>query len=147
MSSEVDPSESLEMETYDRPGGELISRRLVAEIIESRIYEILSLVRAEIDRAGFDSALPAGVVLVGGTAELRDIENLGREVLNLAVRVKLPTGAIGLTDTIMRPAYATTIGLLLWAAYHTDDVPAPAALFSQWAGMSRLKGWFREFLT
>jgi cell division protein FtsA len=147
VSAEVDPSEALEMETYELPEGELISRRLVSEIIESRVQEILTLVRNEIGRAGFDGALPAGVVLVGGTAELRDIEVLGREVLGLAVRMKVPTGAIGLTDTIMRPAYATTIGLLLWAAYHTDDIPAPATPFAQLAGMSRLKGWFREFLT
>jgi cell division protein FtsA len=147
LSSEVDPSETLEMETYDRPKGELISRRLVVEIIESRVQEILSLIRLEISRAGFDGQLPAGVVLVGGSAELEDIDLLGREVLGLATRVKVPSGAIGLTDTIMRPAYATTIGLLLWAAYHTDDVGAPAARFSDWGGMSRVKGWFREFLT
>jgi cell division protein FtsA len=147
LSSEVDPSETLEMETYDRPKGELITRRLVVEIIESRVQEILSLIRLEISRAGFDGQLPAGVVLVGGSAELEDIDLLGREVLGLATRVKVPSGAIGLTDTIMRPAYATTIGLLLWAAYHTDDVGAPAALFSDLRGMSRIKGWFREFLT
>src|SRR5579872_104994 len=35
LSSEVDPRETLEIETYDREEGELISRRLVVEIIES----------------------------------------------------------------------------------------------------------------
>jgi cell division protein FtsA len=147
VSSEIDPSDTLEVETYDSVGGELISRRLVVEIIESRMQEVLSLIRSEIDHAGFDGQLPAGVVLVGGTSELSDIELLGKEVLGLSVRVKRPTGAIGLTDTIMRPAYATTIGLLLWAAYHTEDAGAPAAVFPEWRGVSRIKGWFREFLT
>jgi cell division protein FtsA len=147
VSAEVNPSETLEMPTYDRPEGELISRRLVADIIESRAHEILSLIDAELMRAGFDRRLPAGVMLVGGTAELRDIQILGREVLGLPVRVGIPSGAIGLTDTIMRPAYATSIGLLRWAAYHTEDVGAPTALFNEWKGVSRLRGWFREFLT
>jgi cell division protein FtsA len=147
VSSEIDPSDTLEVETYDSVGGELISRRLVVEIIESRMQEVLSLIRSEIDHAGFDGQLPAGVVLVGGTSELSDIELLGKEVLGLSVRVKRPTGAIGLTDTIMRPAYATTIGLLLWAAYHTEDAGALAAVFPEWRGVSRIKGWFREFLT
>ena len=147
LASAVDPSETLEVQTYEQEEGELVSRRLVAEIIESRMHEILSLIRVEIRHAGFDSRLPAGVVLVGGTAELRDIRALGREVLDLPVRVGLPGGAIGLTDTIVRPAYATTIGLLLWAAYHTGDVSVPAPLMPQFRGMNRLKGWFREFLT
>ncbi|GAC1335309.1 MAG: cell division protein FtsA [Chloroflexota bacterium] len=144
--SEVDPADVIEIQTYDQDEGELVSRRLVVDIIESRMQEILSLVRAEIRRSGFDGRLPAGVVLVGGTAALRDIRLLGRDVLELPVRVGVPTGAIGLTDTIMRPAYATTIGLLLWAAYHTEDVSAPAVAFPQWGGVNRLRGWFREFL-
>lgn len=146
-SSDVGPGETLEIPTYDYPDGELISRRLVAEIIESRVQEIFSLVDVELARAGFDRRLPAGVMLVGGTAELREIQILGREVLGLPVRVGIPSGAIGLTDTIMRPAYATAIGLLLWAAYHTEDVGAHAPLFPDWKGVNRLKGWFREFLT
>jgi cell division protein FtsA len=147
LSELVDPDESLEVKTYDSEDGELISRRLVVEIIEARIQEILTLIDAEIRRGGFEGRLPAGVVLVGGTAELRDIRVLGREFLGLPVRVGTPIGAIGLTDTIMRPAYATTIGLLLWAAYHTDETSAPAGVFGELRGMGRIRGWFREFLT
>ncbi|HEX8918784.1 MAG TPA: cell division protein FtsA [Chloroflexota bacterium] len=146
VASEVDPQEAIEVQTYEQEEGELVARRLVAEIIESRMQEIFSLVELEIRRAGFGGRLPAGVVLVGGTAELNDIRALGRDVFGLPVRVGVPNGAIGLTDTIMRPAYATTIGLLLWAAYHTGDVAAPAVAFPQWGGVNRLKGWFREFL-
>ncbi len=145
MSSEVDPGEAVEVPTYDQEEGELISRRLIVEIIESRIQEILTLIGSEVRRAGFDGRLPAGVVLVGGTADLRDIRLLGREVLGLPVRVGTPTGAIGLTDSIMRPAYATAIGLLQWAAYHTEGIGAPSMALPKWAGMNRLTGWFREF--
>lgn len=146
LASEVDPDDTLDIRTFDNEEGELVSRRLVAEIVESRVQEILSLIRSEIRHAGFDGRLPAGVVLVGGTAELRDIRTLAREVFELPVRIGVPTGAIGLTDTIMRPPYATTIGLLLWAAYHTDEFGAPMGAFPEWKGVSRLKGWFREFL-
>lgn len=147
LAAQVDPDETLEVRTFESENGELISRRMVAEIIESRAHEILSLIRSEIRKAGFDGRLPAGVVLVGGTAELRDIRLLGREVLDLPVRVGVPVGAIGLTDSITRPAFATTIGLLLWAAYHTEDIRAPLNTFVEWKGVSRLRSWFREFLT
>ena len=47
----ADPEDALEMQTYDQEDGEWVSRRLVADIIESRMHEILSLIRAEISRA------------------------------------------------------------------------------------------------
>lgn len=147
FAAEVDPGDAIEVKTFDVDDGELVSLRLVAEIIESRTQEILSLVRAEIRKAGFDRRLPAGVVLVGGSAELRDIRPVAREVLDLPVRIGTPRGATGLTDTITRPAYATSIGLLLWAAYHTDEIPQSALVLPEWKGAGRLRGWFREFLT
>lgn len=143
---DIDPDDTVEVQTYEQDEGELVSRRLVADIIESRIAEILHLIRCEIKAAGFDGRLPAGVVLVGGTAELRDIRTLGRAVLALPVRIGNPRGAVGLTDSILRPAYATSIGLLLWAAYHTEDEGMPALALPQWRGVDRLKGWFRDFL-
>lgn len=145
LASETDPSDAVLVETYDQDEGELVSRRLIAEIIESRMQEILMLIGAEIRRAGFDGRLPAGLVLVGGAAQLAGLRALGREALGLPVRIGTPHDAIGLTDSIMRPAYATSIGLLQWAAYHTGDVGAPAVALPQWGGMGRLKGWFREF--
>jgi cell division protein FtsA len=145
VSDDIDPRDAVEVNTFDEDQGELISRRLVAEIIESRMQEIFSLIELEIRRAGFDGRLPAGVVLVGGSSELHHMRMLGREVLNLPVRIGIPIGAIGLTDTIMRPAYATSIGLLLWAAYHTEGIGAPATSFSEWKGVGRLRSWFREF--
>lgn len=147
LASEVDPNEAIEVRVFGADDPDLVSQRLVAEIIESRMQEIYSLIESDIRRAGFGSHLPAGVVLAGGTAELRDIRQLGREVLGLPVRVGIPTGAVGLTDTIMRPAYATTIGLLLWAAYHTDDNGNGQPLSFEWKGVSRIKDLFRSFLT
>ena len=45
-----------------------------------------------------------------GTAEL------GREVLQMPVRVGAPTGIAGLIDTIQDPSYSTAVGLLRWGA-------------------------------
>lgn len=147
VASEIDPGETLEARPFGADDPVLISRRLVAEIIESRVQEIFSLIEVEIRRAGFGNHLPAGVILAGGTAELRDIRLLGREVLGLPVRIGIPMGAVGLTDTIMRPAYATTIGLLVWAAYHTDDSSEGAPAPFEWRGVSRIRDLFRTFLT
>jgi cell division protein FtsA len=53
----------------------IISRRFLAEIIESRLEEIIDLIKDELKTIAKDS-LPAGVVLVGGTARLPFISEL-----------------------------------------------------------------------
>jgi cell division protein FtsA len=91
-----------------------IPRRELAQVIEARVEEIFSLVLQEIKRSGYDGLLPAGVVLCGGTAQLHGIRELGRRVLKLPVRVGGPSDLLGLTDSIMSPAFATSVGLIRW---------------------------------
>ena len=59
---------------------------------------------------------PAGIVLTGGAAQLAGLSELGREVLEMPVRVAGPTGVGGLVDNLLTPAYSTAIGLLRWGA-------------------------------
>jgi cell division protein FtsA len=56
------------------------------------------------------------VILTGGTAQLSGIAELGREVLEMPVRVVAPTGIGGLVDTLLAPGYSTSVGLLQWGA-------------------------------
>ena len=64
--------------------------------------------------------LPAGLVLTGGASQIAGASALGREVLNMPVRVAGPTDVGGLTDNILNPAYSTAIGLLYWGAKGLD---------------------------
>jgi cell division protein FtsA len=95
--------------------------------------------------------LPAGVVLTGGTARLPGVAELAQRVLNMPVRVSVPQGIAGLTDTLDSPAYATSVGLALWATRHASGAHAatPMAAGGTARGaqvMSRVGGWLREFL-
>lgn len=149
VASDFEPSDVVDLKTYDNEEGEPVSRKLIAEIVESRVQEIFSLIKREIERAGYGRLLPAGVVLTGGTAELRDIRRLGRDVLEMPVRIGRPTGVVGLTDTVTKPAYAASIGLLLWAGAR-DGEPASSPALSV-AGDRRPAGrrigqWLKEFL-
>jgi cell division protein FtsA len=150
IASELDPDAVVDLKTYDNEEGEPVSRKLIAEIVESRVYEIFSLVRRNLDRAGFGRLLPAGIVLTGGSAELKDIRKVGRDVLGMPVRVGKPSGIVGLTDSVTKPAFATSVGLLLWAADKEDEPTTSSISLSsapQWReGGGRLGRWLREFL-
>ncbi len=113
--STIDPEEMVSVAMLGEPGGRSIHRREICEIIEARMRETFELLRAEIRMAG-EGMLPAGVVLTGGAAQLGGIAAMGRDILDMPVRVAGPMEIGGLTDNILNPAYSTAIGLLMWGA-------------------------------
>ena len=96
--------------------GHGVSYQDLCDIIRARVEEILRLILLEMPRTEFETLVPAGLVLTGGSSNLPGIEALGRDILRLPVRVGVPTNMHGITDVLRDPAYATGVGLLLWAA-------------------------------
>jgi cell division protein FtsA len=92
-----------------------ILRHDLARIIEARVDEIFMLVNQEMKRSGYDGLLPAGIVLTGGSASLRNIRHNASRVMNLPARVAMPEGLTGMADRLGDPAYSTAVGLLRFA--------------------------------
>lgn len=130
--------------------GVISKKTLVEGIIKPRLTEIFTLVGMEIKRAGFAGMLPAGVVITGGAANTIMLNQVGKEVLRMPVRTASPGGIGGLIDEISSPAYATSVGLLMYGQ-------KISALTSR-AGISlpkgrdiaevfkKLTGWIRSLL-
>ncbi len=140
----VAPEELVTVETFDDAENRSVQRAEIATIIEARMREIFEKVGEQIEAAGHGGMLPAGLVLTGGGAQLAGVAELGREVLQMPVRVASPAGVGGLTDYLLTPAFATSIGLLRWAARAIDEDPAhryesaPA-----YGALGRLRDWVR----
>jgi len=113
--STVRADDMISVSMLGEAAGRTVNRMEICQIIEARMRETFELLRAEIRMAG-EGMLPAGVVLTGGAAQLGGAAALGREILDMPVRVAGPTDVGGLTDNILNPAYSTAIGLLLWGA-------------------------------
>jgi cell division protein FtsA len=111
----VDADEMISVSVLGEEAGRTVSRMELCQIIEARCRETLELLRNEM-RATGHGMLPAGIVLTGGAAQLAGLSELGREVLEMPVRVAGPTGVGGLVDNLLTPAYSTAIGLLRWGA-------------------------------
>jgi cell division protein FtsA len=95
---------------------EMVPRRLLYEIIDARLNEIFSLIALEIKKANLTGKLPAGVVIAGGGALTSGIEKVAKNVLKMPVRIGLPKGVTGLIDEIQGPAFAATVGAVLYGA-------------------------------
>jgi cell division protein FtsA len=91
-----------------------VSRKILCEIIEPRIDEILTLSRQEIVKAGLEDKIPSGLVLTGGCAALAGIGDLAEEIFEAPVRIGQPWRVGGLQDVVKSPMYATGVGLVLY---------------------------------
>jgi cell division protein FtsA len=102
-----------------QPFGEDMPTQLMAhdlsQIIEARVDEIFTLVVQELKRSGYDGLLPAGIVLTGGTALLRNIRHNASRVMHMPARVAYPQHLTGLKDKLESPIHATGAGLLHFA--------------------------------
>jgi len=143
----IDPTEVVQAKAFGDGGAARVQRRDLAEIIEARAEEIYQLILQEIKRSGYDGLLPAGVVITGGSAQLRGIRELGRQALALPVRVGSPQNLNGLVDAIDSPAYATSVGLLLWGRDQAGATPPPIHKDKKGGDWSdRFGGFFKTLL-
>ena len=100
--------------------GHGVSHRDLCDIIRARVEELLRLIVLEMPSSEYEKLVPDGLVLTGGSANLAGIEALGRNTLQLPVRVGMPSNLYGISDALHDPAYATGVGLLLWGAKYRE---------------------------
>ncbi len=124
--------------------GHNISYESLCDIIRARVEELIRLIGLELPRKEFDTLVPAGLVLTGGSSNLQGIDILGREILGVPVRVGGPVGIYGISDVLHNPAYATSVGLLLWGLKPKSTTAWKSRSLSGGfkSLMSRIKGIF-----
>lgn len=126
----------------------VVPKREVCEILQPRAEELLSLVRDDLVKGGWDGSLRGGVVLSGGGAQLDGLLELAGQVFGASVRYGLPQGLTGLVDVISSPAWSTASGLLLYglAQEANQQRREKRAGFSARAMMGSLRNLFSDLL-
>jgi len=120
-----------------------LSRQMLAEVMRPRYEELFRYVRKELHRADVYDLIAGGVVLTGGAAQTPGILELAEEVLDVAVRLGLPHQVEGIEEVTRSPAYATSVGLLLFARQQrpTGGQLPGAAGVQHWLG--KVQGWWK----
>lgn len=108
-------------------------KTLIDGIVRPRLNEIFTMVGLEIKRSGFGGMTPSGIVLTGGGALTVGAVEAARRNLAMPVHVGMPGKISGLIDEITSPAFATSVGLLL---YGTKKDKAPSG--GGFASLTRL---------
>jgi cell division protein FtsA len=112
----VHRDETIEVPSVGGRKPRVLSRQTLAEIIEPRVEEILTLVHNEVIRTGYGNLIASGIILTGGSALLEGIPELAEQVFNMPVRRGIPIGIGGLVDLVHSPMYATGVGLVLYGS-------------------------------
>jgi cell division protein FtsA len=94
----------------------------IDEIVEARLEEIFDAIQKELKKIGRAGKLPSGVVLTGGTANLKGITQYAKDKLGLAARVGKASGYGGVVEDIDQPQYATAVGLMLTDVHGAQSV-------------------------
>ena len=121
-----------------------LARQTLAEVVEPRYEELLTLVQAELRRSGFEDLIAAGIVLTGGSSKIEGLVELAEEVFHMPVRLGIPQSVVGLVDVVRNPIYATGVGLLLFGhqnrAQRVFDASIGRGVRGVW---ERMKSWFQ----
>jgi cell division protein FtsA len=118
----VKDTERIDLSKIDPEEGGKIDRRMVVEIIEARLKELMGMIDDELKGIGKSGLLPAGVVLTGGGSLLDGLTEMIKQELHLPCRVGNQTLEIaGLVDKIDSPVYAAAVGLMLTGFDQTPE--------------------------
>jgi cell division protein FtsA len=127
MARNIAEKETVDVQQIGQSTPRPLQRKVLCEIIESRMRELAQMVKQQIEKSGMYGVLPGGIVLTGGGAMLEGTQNLFEDVLkHLRVEIvepKVNGAAHGLTD---RPGMAAALGMARFAIQCFGDELGPA---------------------
>jgi cell division protein FtsA len=147
---EVKKDTDIDLSKIDKQEEGKVSAKHIAEIIEARLEEIFDLINKELKKINKDGQLPAGVILTGGGAKLPGVVELAKKQLRLPAVAGVPTNIGTVIDRVNDPAFATAVGLVLWAnefllgSSRTVNKFARKVLEND--TVDKLRKWFKSFL-
>lgn len=143
LSKDVSRRETVQLSEYDATSVSEISKRLISEIVEVRLVEILDLIHNEFKSLNKNVQLPGGVVLTGGGAKTGGIADLVKQELKLPAQVGYPDlGSFEINNPtyenlINDTEFATAVGLTLFGNAESKKSISP---------FTTVKGFLRNLM-
>ncbi|WP_462137121.1 cell division protein FtsA [Candidatus Mycalebacterium sp.] len=125
-----------------------VSRREIAEVIESRMREILSDARKKIPNSVEIYGPASKVILTGGTFMMEGAVEMAEEIFDMPARLGVPCGVDSNSEAVLSPAYSTGIGLIHYGVKYSEKsdkirVRGGKTPFNKIRGW--MEQWFSEF--
>jgi len=105
---------TVEVEDTTFAGGH-VERRVLNMVAEARVRELFALLKRRLNFERHAQFVGAGVLITGGTADLKGIASLASDVFGVPARVALPKPLMGPSSLFESPRFSTALGLVLYA--------------------------------
>ncbi|MFZ5827065.1 MAG: cell division protein FtsA [Bacillota bacterium] len=115
-----------------------VSDKKLAEIIGSRVEEILQMAAVSVRRSGYGGIFPAGVVLTGGSSRLSGLMEVAADGLSLPARIGVARGPL-----VAEPELATAAGLVWWGAHLAREEAAATQETVTQDRFGRIRDWLK----
>jgi cell division protein FtsA len=107
------------------------------------------LTRDRLRNAGFAAILNRGAVLTGGASQLTGLTTLSQGILSKNIRLGRPVAIKGMPESAKSPAFAATVGLLIYPQVagleHLGSGRGGSSLATGTDGyLSRMGRWLRD---
>jgi cell division protein FtsA len=101
-----------------------IERALLVEIIRARVEEIIEIIVEKLHASGLKRLGSNKIIITGGGSQLSGMKEIVAHMLSKNVRAANPQHINGLADSTSGPAFATSIGMLLYIAQNEKNMSA-----------------------
>ena len=105
---------TVEIEDPTYAGG-VIERRMLNIVTEARVRELFNLLKRRLNFERHAQFIGGGILITGGTADLKGIALLASEVFGVPARVAVPRPVMGPSILFESPRFSTAVGLVLYA--------------------------------
>ncbi|MDR3629877.1 MAG: cell division protein FtsA [Desulfocapsaceae bacterium] len=141
IASVIKPNHVVDVPTVGDREPRKITQKVLGDIIQARIVEILEMVNKELMISGLKNRINGGVVITGGTALLANIVDLAEQIFDLPVRLGYPSGVGGAIDDVNTPRCTTAVGLVLYGQKNHYD-----RKYHDMSMYKRVKGWLKKIM-
>ncbi|MBS1714701.1 MAG: cell division protein FtsA [Armatimonadetes bacterium] len=131
-SRDVPENERVQVQQTDQPEPRPMQRRVLCEIVESRMREIVGLAVRQIEASGLAGSLRGGVTVTGGGSLLPGTAALFSDALGSRVQNGSPKVAGPNARTLDVPTMSTAVGLAKYCLESDDQEFAPVSGFANW---------------
>jgi cell division protein FtsA len=118
-----------------------ITQKVLVDILEARIVEILEMMNSEMIASGKKNKINGGVVLTGGTALLANLVELAEQIFDLPVRIGYPTGITGRVEELHSPRCTTATGLVLFGRNARNEIARQDTTV-----IGRVREWIKKIM-
>ncbi|PIE60023.1 MAG: cell division protein FtsA [Desulfobulbus propionicus] len=141
LSSMIKENQIIEVPTVGDRKPRRVSQRVMVEILEARMEEILQMVNKNMCASGYRNRINSGIVLTGGSALLANIVEMAEQIFDLPVRLGFPDQIQGKKAEIHSPRCTTGVGLVLYGSQSNRYLPKESG-----GVVSRLRKWMKSIV-